>query len=103
MYDWIIKWEAVINDGLQPTLFIWIEQQYEKPHNSDVSGWPVTKIFILSFLIDAETLLIKKKRSDRASSRKSLLHLIKDGAHHCVWQPDGFWRQLGLPAVSVGN
>lgn len=61
MYDWIIKWEAVINDGLQPTLFIWIEQQYEKPHNSDVSGWPVTKIFILSFLIDAETLLIKKK------------------------------------------
>lgn len=81
-YDWIIKWEAVINDGLQPTLFIWTEQQYKKPHNSDVSGWPSTNpvinIFILSFLIEA-------------------------GAHHCVWQPDGFWRQLGLPAVSVGN
>lgn len=40
MYDWILKWEAVINDGLEPTLFIWTEQQYKKPHNCDVSGWP---------------------------------------------------------------
>lgn len=55
----------MLNDGLQPTLFICTEQQYKKPHSSDVSVWPSTNpvinIFILSILIDAETLLIKKK------------------------------------------